>query len=308
MQVDGLFIIDKPQGLTSHDVVRRLRKLCATRKVGHAGTLDPLATGVLPVAVNGGTRILQFLMETAKTYRATFCLGSATDTQDSLGTVVETASWEHISRQDCETVCTAFSGCIEQLPPMYSAIKKDGVPLYKLAREGKTVDREKRQITIHRLQILDFSPPLVTIEVECSKGTYIRTLIDDMGKSLGSTAHMTALRRTVNCGFRVEQAVTLEALENMSVEERQRAMISMHAALDFLPEVELTDTGLERLGFGIPPEMEHTLSADSLLPGARVRLCSQGVLRAVADFEPERKNEIRGDFRFLRVYPDKPGC
>jgi tRNA pseudouridine55 synthase len=210
--MNGILLIDKPQGMTSHDVVRRVRRLLRTRRVGHTGTLDPLATGVLPVAVGEATRIVQFLMEGDKTYRAVLKLGEITTTQDAEGEVLERRPVEGITVEAVIAAARSFAGVIHQLPPMYSALKKDGVPLYRLARQGIEVERESREVRIDRLQILDVDLPLVTLEVDCSKGTYVRTLCHDLGLALGTGAHLVALRRTRSGSFTEADCVKLEQL------------------------------------------------------------------------------------------------
>src|SRR5512137_2192048 len=183
--MNGFFVIDKPAGITSHDVVSRVRRILGTRKVGHTGTLDPFATGVLPVAVNDGTKAIPFLDEGTKSYEAVMQLGVNTDTLDLTGTVLREAEWRGVTRASLDTVLDRFRGPITQIPPMYSAIKRDGQPLYKLARQGQTIERTPREIDIHALDLLSFAPPFVGFRVTCSRGTYVRTLADDIGSRLG---------------------------------------------------------------------------------------------------------------------------
>ncbi|SHJ58142.1 tRNA pseudouridine synthase B [Malonomonas rubra DSM 5091] len=293
-------MIDKPAGLSSHDVVRHVRRICKTRKVGHAGTLDPLATGVLPVAVNDGTKVLQFLFADNKSYRATLKLGVATDTLDSEGEVLAVKDVPELSPAQLDAVCEKFRGDIMQVPPMYSALKKNGVPLYKLAREGKEVEREARPVTISKLEIIAVDFPFVTIDVDCSKGTYIRTLIDDIGAELGCGAHMTALRRTRSGLFHIDECVTLDQLK--TAEGELPGLLSMDAALAEHPAVNVRNEAVSSLRCGVPPTREQTMCETEITDGQMVRLQIKGSLAAMARFAPQRKKEKRGDFELIRVF------
>ena len=296
----GLLLLDKPAGLTSHDCVRQVRRLFKTRKVGHAGTLDPLATGVLPIAIGNATKILQFLLAEDKSYRATFKLGITTDTLDSDGQIVLQRQVPSISSQTLIDICARFTGEIDQQPPMYSALKKDGVPLYKLARQGKEIERPTRRIKIFRLDIIESVADQVTIEVDCSKGTYIRSLAHDIGEALGCGAHITSLRRLRTGPFSIDECTTLEELGNAS--DKQPFLVSADAALRNLPAAVLNDSGLARLKFGIPPQVEDVTLDDPPEPGTAVRLQAAGELVAMARYAPLRENEKRGDFELIRVF------
>lgn len=196
---DGFLIVDKPAGITSHDVVQTLRRLLDTRRVGHAGTLDPMATGVLVVGVGAATRLLRFVESTTKRYVATLAFGARTDSLDATGTVTERVDASMVTRERLEAALPAFTGTIEQLPPMVSALKVDGERLHEKARRGEIVERAPRTVTIHELRCTAFEPgpdPSAELEVVCSAGTYVRTLADDLGVALDTRAHLTALRRT----------------------------------------------------------------------------------------------------------------
>jgi len=286
--------------MTSHDVVRRVRRIFKTRKVGHGGTLDPLATGVLPVAIGDGTKILQFLLAEDKSYRATFKLGITTDTFDSEGQILLERPVPEFTSADLETVCAEFRGDIEQLPPMFSALKKDGVPLYKLARQGKTVARELRQVTISRLDLIHNDLQTVTIEVDCSKGTYIRTLISDIGERLGCGAHLTALRRLQSGEFSIDECLTLEELQQM--EEPSSVLYSLDEALRNYPAVQLDAAAAAALKFGIPPEAHQVVAMEELISGNLIRLQVENRLTAIARYAPLRTKETRGDFELIRVF------
>ncbi|MEE4254371.1 MAG: tRNA pseudouridine(55) synthase TruB [Desulfuromusa sp.] len=296
----GLLLIDKAAGMTSHDVVRKVRRIYKTRKVGHAGTLDPLATGVLPVAIGDGTKILQFLLAEDKSYRATFKFGVTTDTLDAEGKILLERPVPDFDRVDLENICAEFKGAIDQLPPMYSALKKDGVPLYKLARQGKTVERQPRQVTIKRLDILCHDAQSATIEVDCSKGTYIRTLISDIGERLGCGAYLTALRRLRSGDFSIEECQTLEALQQL--DDPSKACLSLDEALRSCLAVQLNDNAAAALKFGIPPQLSQTQVCDKMVSGELIRLQVDSKLAAVARFAPQRAKEIRGDFELIRVF------
>ncbi|MFQ5340081.1 MAG: tRNA pseudouridine(55) synthase TruB [Anaerolineae bacterium] len=208
--LSGIFNLNKPAGMTSHDVVQAIRRASGERRVGHAGTLDPMATGVLLVCVGSATRVTEYLMEHPKQYRAEITLGITTDTLDAEGQVTHVADAVDVSRQDVEKALASFVGAIEQIPPMYSAVKKAGKKLYELAREGLTVEREPRQVEIRRLEITGWEPPRVTIDIECSKGTYVRALARDLGDVLGVGAHLSSLTRTASGRFALEDASDLD--------------------------------------------------------------------------------------------------
>ncbi len=211
--VDGILNINKPWGQTSFSIVSLVKRLSGEKRVGHAGTLDPAATGVLPVCLGQGTRIIEFLVEASKAYRAEIELGVATDTHDATGTVVSRGDPSGISREKLLSALDSFRGLIEQTPPMYSAVKHEGKPLYQLARSGIKVARKSRKRWVYRLELLDWQPPVATVEVECSKGTYIRSLADDLGQLLDCGGSLKSLVR-LRCGiFTIEDAITVPQLE-----------------------------------------------------------------------------------------------
>lgn len=217
--MNGVVIVDKPAGVTSHDVVSMMRKIYRTRRVGHTGTLDPMATGVLPICIGNATKAADMLTAADKKYSAVLKLGVKTDTLDIEGTVIE----EHdvnVTEDDVRKVIASFEGEQEQLPPMYSAIKQNGKKLYELAREGKVVEREKRKITIFSICIQKTELPYISIDVHCSKGTYIRSLCDDIGSRLGCGAVMTELRRTQTAGFCINESHTVSELSQSENPER----------------------------------------------------------------------------------------
>ena len=214
MPIDGIFNIIKPGGLTSFKVVRLIRQLSGEKRVGHTGTLDPMATGVLPICLGQGTRIAEFMANDSKEYRADIKLGIATDTYDAMGNITDERDISSVTPVKIKKVLDAFRGDVQQVPPMYSAIKYKGKRLYQLAAAGIEVERKPRNISIFRLDFIGWHPPTLTIEVECSKGTYIRTLAHDIGQTLGCGAHIAALTR-LRCGpFHINDGISLFQIEN----------------------------------------------------------------------------------------------
>jgi len=211
-RVPGLFVVNKPAGVSSFGAIRHARKELGIRKIGHAGTLDPLAEGVLVLGVGKATKLLASLEGADKSYRATLRLGVRTDTYDSTGRVTEERDPGGVTEEALLDALASFRGEIEQVPPMFSAIKKDGETLYKLARKGIEVERPSRRVTIPRLELVEFASPVATIDLDCSKGTYVRSLVDDIGRALGVGAHMTALVRTRVGPFGIDMARSLGEL------------------------------------------------------------------------------------------------
>jgi tRNA pseudouridine55 synthase len=294
--INGFFVIDKPAGITSHDVVSRVRRILGTRKVGHTGTLDPFATGVLPVAVNDGTKAIQFLDEGVKCYEALMCLGIATDTQDMTGKVLSENDFSAVKREQFKGVISQFIGTISQVPPMYSAIKQGGQPLYKLARKGEEVERTPRLIEIHSIALLLFSPPFVSFRVACSRGTYVRTLTEDIGKMLGCGAALKELRRTASGQFDINRAVTLEVLqEAVSGSSFSECCISPFKALAHLDEIKLTEAGLTKVAHGRSPDWSETdlNTSPPVAATVLVRLSWKNELVAVAELAPENSTGSR---------------
>ncbi|WOO39467.1 tRNA pseudouridine(55) synthase TruB [Rubellicoccus peritrichatus] len=228
---EGILLIDKPQGITSHDVVDRVRRKLKMKKVGHAGTLDPNATGLLIILVGRATKVSQYLMSLDKEYQGEMKLGETTDSYDCEGEITATHDVPELSEDDIKKALSEFSGDQYQTPPMFSAKKVDGVPLYKLARKGKEIEREPRFIRINELTMVEMNLPLVHFYVSCSKGTYIRTLAHDIGQKLGCGAHLTDLRRMATDRFDIDDSVRLEDFEEMSVTEVRRCLIPVYRAV-----------------------------------------------------------------------------
>ena len=241
MTSSGILLLDKPRGLTSNAALGRAKWLMGLRKAGHTGALDPMATGLLPLCFGEATKVSGFLLDADKGYRAEILLGQTTDSGDADGEVTATAAVPELDRAMLETVLDRFRGPIDQIPPMYSALKHNGKRLHELARAGVEVKREPRRVTIHRLDLVELDSPRMTLEVECSKGTYIRSLAMDLGEQLGCGAHLTGLRRFCSGPFSLDQAITLEVLEAMSPDQRRAALLPPDAALLEFPEVRLDD-------------------------------------------------------------------
>ena len=225
---DGILLVDKPAGPTSHDIVHRIRRHFRLKKVGHGGTLDPQATGLLVILVGRGTRLAGLFMSSDKTYEGTLRLGIATDSHDAAGTVVRESDPSAVTREALEAEMAKFKGDIFQTPPMVSAIKLAGVPLYKLARRGEDVERKPRLIHIYEFPLLDFAPPRATFRLRCTKGTYVRTICHDIGETLGCGAHLEQLRRTQSGDFDVKDAITMAALLQMEKPQLIDVVIHMH--------------------------------------------------------------------------------
>ena len=246
----GVLVVDKPQGLTSHDVVNVVRRLIRTRRVGHAGTLDPMATGVHVLLVGAATRLSRFAMDADKRYRGVVRMGETTTTYDAEGETVAGAPVD-VDRATIEAVLPSFTGEILQTPPMYAAIKVEGRKLYELAREGKEVRREPRSVTIHSLQILAWDPPDLTLDVVCSSGTYIRSLAHDIGATLGCGAHLHALTRLRSGPFTVDSAYSLRELETLQLAGAlPRALLPPQAALASMPAVVLSGEQVQAVRYG----------------------------------------------------------
>ena len=229
-EIEGVLLVDKPKGLTSHDVVYHLRRKLQIKKIGHAGTLDPMATGVLVMLIGKATRISQYLMSVDKVYEGEATLGVVTDSQDAEGEIMSTQPVPELTEARVREVMKGFLGDQYQTPPMHSAIKIGGVPLYKLARKGEEVEREPRFIRIAAFNLLSFATPKITFDLHCTKGTYVRTVASDLGQKLGCGAHLSALRRTGSGKFTIGQCMPLEQIEALSLPEIQKRLIPIYEA------------------------------------------------------------------------------
>lgn len=275
---DGLVVVDKPAGWTSHDVVARLRRIYGQRRVGHAGTLDPDATGVLLVGLGRATRLLRFLQEAGKAYRGRVAFGVATDTLDASGAVLERTEMP-LTRAQVVGAARRFVGDIEQVPPMVSAIKVGGRKLYELARDGTEVERAARRVRVDRLEVVDFEPgpyPEATIDVECGSGTYIRTLAADLGTALGGCAHLASLRRTRVGSFTLDEARPIEGIEA----DPDAAVVPLAVAMRDLPGVVVDDTVARAVAHGATFPA-NAIVGDDDRPGPFAVLNAEGELLAV---------------------------
>lgn len=260
--VNGIVVINKPLGLSSNQVLQRVKHLFHAQKAGHTGALDPLATGVLPICLGEATKFSQLLLESDKAYDTTAKLGEIRSTGDAEGEVVKTSSVPVLSAQDVEAVLAQFRGDIEQIPPMFSALKLDGKPLYELARQGmsleevqRVAEKKRRIITIYDLRLLEQRADELELSAHCSKGTYIRTLVEDIGNSIGCGAYVSRLHRTLCGPFKADQMWTLEQLEELAaagVEALDAVLLPMHSAIPDWPAVELTYSEADKMLHGQP--------------------------------------------------------
>ncbi len=277
-QVDGVLLLDKPLGMTSNDALQKARRLFSAAKGGHTGTLDPLATGLLPLCFGEATKFSADLLDADKTYEAVLRLGVTTDSGDAEGKVIATAE-VNVEATQVADVLPQFVGDIQQIPPMHSALKRDGRPLYELARQGIEVEREARAVTIHAIECLAFSGDALTLRVACSKGTYIRVLAADIGRVLGCGAHLTALRRTVVGDLTLENAVTLAELAAIDEAERGERLSPVDALLQSLPMVMLEGVEANRFKHGNPVALPAGLAG-------KMRVYAEGRLIGVGEPGP----------------------
>ncbi len=280
----GLLLVDKPPGMTSFDVVRRVRALSGQRKVGHTGTLDPFATGVLPLCLGSATRLAGWLSASDKVYEATLVLGVTTDTLDRDGEVIARRPVSpDIQPSTVLDVFSRFTGTIEQIPPMYSALKVGGKRLHRYAREGVTVARRPRQVVVHRIELLGIEPPEITFRVRCSKGTYVRVLAADIGEALGYGAHLAALRRTRSGRFDVRDALTLEVLRDLAdAGTLSRYLVPPRDMIPELPLIEVDRAAADRVVHGNPIVWRRP-GGVALRAGDQVRVCLGPHLLAVGE-------------------------
>lgn len=253
----GVLLLDKPAGFTSNDALQKAKRLLNACKAGHTGSLDPIATGLLPLCFGDATRLSQFLLDADKHYWTVFRLGVNTTTFDSEGDVTNTRA-VNCTLSDVEKVLPRFTGPLRQIPPMYSAIKIGGQPLYKLARAGQEIEREPRDVQVHRLHLVELEGDRLTVEIHCSKGTYIRALAQDIGEVLGCGAHVVELRRTGVGGLSVDHAVSMSTLEGLATPaERARYLLPLDAMLSGYPDVHLTALAAHYLRQGQPVSLQH---------------------------------------------------
>lgn len=297
--LDGFLVVDKTEGMTSHDVVSRMRRLLKTRAIGHLGTLDPMATGVLPLAVGKATRLIQYVPGFPKVYEGTMRLGFSTSTYDREGEPTSHPVAPDVSSADLEQACREMLGRQHQLPPPFSAKKIDGVRSYKMARQGRAVKLQPQAIKIERLELLKRSDTEVDFEICCSPGTYVRSVAHDLGQKWGCGAHLIRLRRTVSGQFSLKQAVTLEYLEPLGLEEMAASLLPMAEAIAFLPPVTIPAELESLIGhgrdFSLPAEAQEIqfgspvrmMSASGELLGLAERLPTTAPGKTLLTFHPK---------------------
>jgi tRNA pseudouridine55 synthase len=303
--MNGILIFDKPAGVTSHDVVAHVRRTLKQKKVGHTGTLDPFATGVLPIALGEATKIIPYLDESVKEYRAVMRLGISTDTQDYTGKELSRNETQHLTREQILESFADFSGPIAQIPPMFSAVKQGGIPLYKRARRGEEVERAPRQIVIHNLFLEHCNLPYVTFTVLCSRGTYVRTLANDIGEALGCGAHLVELRRTKSGIFTLEDAILMESLPDLYVNDSLSGhLVTPFQALSHLPYVTLSEEGAKKVGFGrSPSKTDYELPlGEELADGQSLCLVREDKLLAIGSSSGFTQSDQEKTISLLRVF------
>ncbi len=289
-RIHGVLLLDKHTGISSNGALQQAKRLYRAEKAGHTGVLDPLANGLLPVCFGEAAKFAQYLLDADKAYTATLKLGEATTTGDAEGEIIARGNAD-ISLSAFQAACSAFTGKIRQVPPMFSALKHAGKPLYEYARQGITLERKARDIEIYRIRIAHFQPPVAVIEVECSKGTYIRTLAEDIAKHLNTVAHLTALRRTRTAGFSVDNGYTPARLNELSETERDALLLPCDALVQHFPQTVLSESDIRKLQFGQNvtiisgslPEHEpiRIYAADGVFIGLAQYLHRQHILKAV---------------------------
>ena len=259
--LSGVLLLDKPVGVSSNTALQKARRLFGAQKAGHTGVLDPLASGLLPICFGEATKFAQYLLDADKAYTATMKLGEATTTGDAEGDIIATSDCA-VSAEAFQAACTRFTGPVRQVPPMFSALKHEGRPLYEYARKGIVIERKPRNICIHAIDIEAFAPPLARIAVRCSKGTYIRTLSEDIAKHIGTFAHLTALRRTETAGFTIRESHTLDALAELNETDRDALLLPCDVLVRHLPKIELNDRAVTMLKCGQRPQFTENIPAD----------------------------------------------
>ncbi|AIA74783.1 pseudouridine synthase [Halomonas campaniensis] len=291
LPVNGVLLLDKPKGISSNHALQRVRRLFEAQKAGHTGTLDPMATGLLPICLGEATKFSAHLLEADKMYRTRVELGVITDTGDAEGTVIERREVPRLTAEDVESVLARFHGEIDQVPPMYSALKHQGKKLYELAREGKHVERAARRVSVYDARLLAFEGTAFEIEVSCSKGTYIRTLAEDIGHALGCGAHISQLRRLKTGPFTDDAMWTLEGLEALADQAtREAELMPADVLVDHLPSLTVDETAYGRLAHG----QSASLAIGVLEPDTLARLyyaetfIGLGVVKGAQEVAPKR--------------------
>lgn len=256
--VNGILLLDKPLGRSSNSALQKVRYLFNANKAGHTGSLDPLATGVLPICFGEASKVTAYLLNSDKRYICTAQLGTTTTTGDKEGDILQTREFKPYKNADIEKILRTFRGSIEQVPPMYSALKHNGQPLYKLARQGIEIKRKSRQVSIHELNLLEFTDDTITLEIQCSKGTYIRTLAQDIGEALGSGAHLSMLRRTEVSPFDCSKLYSIEEIEQLANENKlEQILLPIDSAIPDLPKIILNNEEADLIKNGLKIDKEE---------------------------------------------------
>ena len=263
--ISGVFLLNKPLGISSNAALQKVRWLYRAQKAGHTGALDPLASGLLPICLGEATKFSHYLLDSVKRYQTTIFLGHSTTTGDTEGDVLQQCAVPALSEQSIQAVLQQFTGDILQVPPMYSALKKEGRPLYELARKGIEIEREARPITIEAIQLLSYTTDSITLDVTCSKGTYIRVLGEDIAKALGSCGHLTYLHRIKTGHFELIPSYTIEYLEALSEAEREALLLPVYSPVDHFPKVQAPEGRAEYFSRGMESNIEHEAAPEALV-------------------------------------------
>lgn len=263
--ISGVFLLNKPLGLSSNAALQKVRWLYRAQKAGHTGALDPLATGLLPICLGEATKFSHYLLDSTKRYQTTVRLGQTTTTGDVEGEILQERPIPVLSRELIEQTLEKFRGDIQQVPPMYSALKKEGRPLYELARKGIEIEREARPITIYTLELIEFTENSITLDVTCSKGTYIRVLGEDIGEALGCGGHLTMLNRTQTGHFELIPSYTIEYLESLTEEQREALLLPVYAPVDHFIKIQVPEGREKYFCNGLESNIEHSAEAEVLV-------------------------------------------
>jgi tRNA pseudouridine55 synthase len=298
--MDIIISLNKPKDITSQEAVTKVKKILRVRKAGHTGTLDPMATGLLLICLNKATRLASYFSDLDKEYRAVMKLGEATDTQDAYGKIISKVENVNVSIGAIEEAVRSFKGSILQQPPMFSALKHEGEPLYKLARKGIEIERKSREVNVYDIELLDITIPYISFRVACSKGTYIRTLCDDIGKKLGVGAHLCELERTKIGTFKIEESLSFEDLKGMNIEKPdKKGVYTIDEALSWMPELQIDEEMMRAVSHGNPIKIKEVMNLSDVLKtssGIRIK-SSDGHLLAIGSYSAE-KNIVKMDVVF----------
>lgn len=268
-KINGVLLLDKAIGISSNTALQQVRRLYRAEKAGHTGVLDPLASGLLPICFGEAAKFAQYLLDADKSYIATLKLGEASSTGDAEGEIIARGNHQFTS-EAFSAACLKLTGKIRQVPPMFSALKHEGKPLYEYARKGITIERKARDIEIYRIKVIEFASPFATIDVSCSKGTYIRTLSEDIAKELGTYAHLTALRRTATAGFKLSQSHCFEHLQQLEENERDHLLLPCDVLVQHLPQHTLGSNFVRQLQYG-----QRVFTTEKLPENTPIRIYSE---------------------------------